>query len=210
MIKNKVQAKVNPSAEEKIKEAARTVFHKKGYAATRTRDIAEEAGINLALLNYYYRSKEKLFEIIMAETLSGFLQSMVVVLNDEKTTLEKKVQEIASRYIDQIMEEPEIPTFILTEIRNNPHALLKRMPVEQIVTNSFFFKQHQKSVQDGKITEPNPLHFLMNLIGLIIFPFVAKPLLMGARNLDISNFNRLMQERKKLIPIWVKAMMKAK
>ena len=209
-MKKKSREISNPSAEERIKEAARTVFHKKGYAATRTRDIAEEAGINLALLNYYFRSKEKLFEMIMAETLSGFLQGILMILNDENTTLEKKVQEVASRYIDQVIEEPEIPTFILTEIRNNPAALLKKLPIEQILSKSVFFRQHQKAVEEGKIAEPNPLHFLMNLVGLIIFPFIAKPLLMGARNMQTPAFNQLMQDRKKLIPVWIKAMMKAK
>jgi AcrR family transcriptional regulator len=53
--------KIEPTTEEQIKEAARRVFTRKGYAATRTRDIAEESGHNLALLNYYFRSKEKLF-----------------------------------------------------------------------------------------------------------------------------------------------------
>ena len=76
MAKTKEAKKIDTSTEEKIKEAARVVFHKKGYAATRTRDIAEEADINLALLNYYFRSKEKLFDIIMVETLSGFLQHL--------------------------------------------------------------------------------------------------------------------------------------
>lgn len=55
------------STEQKIIEAARKVFTRKGYSATRTRDIAEEAGLNLALLNYYFRSKQKLFELVMAE-----------------------------------------------------------------------------------------------------------------------------------------------
>jgi len=72
------EKKIDLSTETKIKEAARVVFYKKGFSATRTRDIAEEAGINLALLNYYFRSKEKLFEIIMFETFSAFVQSMAV------------------------------------------------------------------------------------------------------------------------------------
>ena len=67
MSKNKVSKKIDSTTEEKIKEAARIVFHQKGFAATRTRDIAEEANINLALLNYYFRSKAKLFEIIMVD-----------------------------------------------------------------------------------------------------------------------------------------------
>ncbi|WP_286968506.1 TetR/AcrR family transcriptional regulator [Flavobacterium sp. UBA4854] len=197
------------TTEEKIKIAAKTVFYKKGFAATRTRDIAEEAGLNLALLNYYFRSKAKLFEIIMAETLSGFVNSMKVILNDEKTSLEEKVKVIAERYIDFISAEPEIPTFILTEVRNNPEGLLKRLPIKEIVNESVFIKQFQEAVQNKKITEPNPLHFMMNLIGLVVFPFVAKPIVMGSRNLDSAQFHDLMQERKKKIPIWITMMFAA-
>jgi AcrR family transcriptional regulator len=90
MAKKKEAKALDTTTEEKIKSAARVAFHKKGYAATRTRDIAEEADINLALLNYYFRSKEKLFETIMFETLFSFMQNMAMVLNDEKSTLEKK------------------------------------------------------------------------------------------------------------------------
>ncbi len=199
---------LDTTTEAKIKNAARTVFHKKGYAATRTRDIAEEADINLALLNYYFRSKEKLFSIIMTETISGFVQSMAFVLNDETTTLEKKIELIASNYIDMISIEPEIPTFIMSEIRNNPDALLEKLPVKKLLHNSIFIKQHQQAVTEGKITEPHPLQFLMNLLGLIIFPFIAKPLLKSIGDLKDTQFDELMMQRKKQIPIWVKAMMK--
>src|SRR5690606_9824735 len=146
MKKKREAEPLNTSTEAKIKEAARTVFHKKGFAATRTRDIADEADINLALLNYYFRSKAKLFEIIMIETLSGFVQGMLVVINNEKTSLETKISEIASRYIDLIKEEPEIPTFIISEIRSNPGMLIERLPIKEVMQNSVFFSQHQKAV----------------------------------------------------------------
>jgi len=210
MAKSNDTGKIDISTEAKIKEAARTVFYRKGFAATRTRDIADEAGINLALLNYYFRSKQKLFEIIMIETLSGFVQNMLIVVNDEKTTLEKKISEIASRYIDLIIKEPEIPTFIVAEIRSNPNLLLEKLPVKKAMANSILSKQLQQAIAEGKITEPNPLHFLMNLMGLIIFPFIAKPLLMGGSDLNTPAFNKVIKERKQLIPIWIKAMMKAK
>src|ERR1700740_358677 len=96
----------DPSTEEKIKNAARVIFHKKGYAATRTRDIAEEAGINLALLNYYFRSKEKLFDIIMAESLHDFRKHITTALNDEKTSLENKIETFVSNYIDLLINQP--------------------------------------------------------------------------------------------------------
>lgn len=210
MIKKRERKTLDTTTEEKIKSAARVVFHKKGYAATRTRDIAEEAGINLALLNYYFRSKEKLFDIIMLETVFGFMQNMGMILHDEKSLLEKKVELIASHYIDFITKEPNIPIFMLSEIRNNAGGLLEKLPIKQLVMNSAFFKQHQEAVAKGKITEPNPLHFLMNLLGLVVFPFIAQPLLQGIGGLNDTQFNQLMQERKKWIPVWVKAMMKAK
>ncbi|KXH84984.1 TetR/AcrR family transcriptional regulator [Chryseobacterium kwangjuense] len=209
MAKAKDSDKKDFSTEEKIKEAARIVFYRKGFAATRTRDIAEEAEINLALLNYYFRSKQKLFEIIMIETLSGFVRNMITVLNDEKTNLDDKVSEIATRYIDLITKEPDIPTFIVAEIRSNPDLLLNKLPIREVLMNSVFFKQHQQAVAEGKIKEPNPLHFLMNLIGLIVFPFIAKPLLMGASDTNAAAFNEMMEKRKTLIPVWIKAMMQA-
>ncbi|KAF2327684.1 TetR/AcrR family transcriptional regulator [Flavobacterium daemonense] len=198
--------KKDTTTEEKIKAAAKTVFYKKGFTATRTRDIAEEAGLNLALLNYYFRSKAKLFEIIMVETFAGFVGSVKIILNDDKTSLQQKVEIIADRYIDFIIAEPEIPTFILTEIRNNPDGLLKRLPIREILNDSVFIKQFQESVQKKIISEPNPLHFLMNLLGLVIFPFIAKPIVMGSRNLKTEEFHLLMQERKKKIPIWINTM----
>ncbi|MTH16130.1 TetR family transcriptional regulator [Flavobacterium sp. LC2016-01] len=201
--------KKDTSTEEKIKTAAKTVFYKKGFTATRTRDIAEEAGLNLALLNYYFRSKAKLFEIIMSETFAGFIGSMKIILNDENTSLQQKVEIIADRYIDFITVEPEIPTFILTEIRNNPDGLLKRLPIKEIVNDSVFIKQFQELVEKKIITEPNPLHFLMNLLGLVVFPFIAKPIIMGSRNLQMEQFNHLMQERKKKIPLWINMMFSA-
>src|SRR6187455_1667961 len=102
----KIKAEADLSTEEKIKSAARLVFTKKGYAATRTRDIAEESGINLALLNYYFRSKEKLFHIVMEEKFQKLFGTIAPILMDNTTTLEKKVELFASTYIHMLSENP--------------------------------------------------------------------------------------------------------
>jgi AcrR family transcriptional regulator len=206
----KAQRSPDINTESKIKAAARVVFHKKGFAATRTRDIAEEAGINLALLNYYFRSKEKLFELIMFETLFGFLHNMAIVFNDETTTLQKKVELIADKYIDLIIAEPEIPLFIMSELRSDATNFLEKLPVLNIIMQSAFIKQYQKAAAEKKITEHNPLHFVMNLMGLVIFPFIGSPMLKKVGRLSDRQFDKLMQERKKLVPVWMKAMLKAK
>lgn len=197
------------STEEKIKRAARSVFHKKGYAATRTRDIAEEAGINLALLNYYFRSKAKLFDIIMVETLTHFSQHLLAVLNDEGTTLDTKVELLVERYIELLSTEPEIPLFILGEMRTDPDGLVGKLPIAQSIMSTVFFRQHREAVENGQITEPDPSHFLLNLVGLVVFPFISGPMIRKIRGYDRAQFDILMQERKKRIPVWVKAMMQA-
>jgi AcrR family transcriptional regulator len=196
------------STEEKIKIAARTVFHKKGFAAARTRDIAEEAGINLALLNYYFRSKEKLFQIIMLDAFQSFFSSMSAVFNDAYTTLDEKIEKFAGNYIDLLLEEPDIPMFIMSEIRNDPEGLLEKIDLKSVIFNSVFLKQYLEAIQLGKIKDQHFLHFMLNFIGLLVFPFIAKPLLKGMTGLNETQYNELVADRKALIPDWMSAIMK--
>jgi AcrR family transcriptional regulator len=198
------------NTEQRIKAAAKIVFHKKGFAAARTRDIAEEAGMNTALLNYYFRSKEKLFQLIMFETISGFMQNMGVMFNDEETSFEQKVEWMVENYIDLFIMEPEIPLFVMSEIRSHGDEILERMPAASTIMQSVFIKQFKVFAEKGKIMEPNPLHFMMNLMGMVVFPFIGSPMLKKVGNLKDQQFNKLMQERKKLIPVWVKAILRAK
>lgn len=185
------------TTEQKIKEAAVVVFTKKGYGNARTRDIAEEAGINLALLNYYFRSKEKLFAIVMMERIQKMFGVLFPVLNDDTTTLDEKLATIAENYINMLIDHPELPIFVLSEIRNNPEQFSHKMQVKAILTQSIFIKQLREKKPDI-----NPLHFLMNLLGMTIFPFIGKPVLQTAIGNE-DDFNTLMEERKKLIPKWI-------
>ena len=197
----------DPNTETKIKTAARIVFHKKGFAGTRTRDIAEQANMNLALLNYYFKSKKKLFGLIMIETLTLFFQTMAMVFNDETTSLEKKIHLVAEKYIDLITEEPEIPLFIMSEIRSHGATFLDKLPGVNMILQSVFIKQYKEAAGNGKVTTPDPLHFLMNVLGLVVFPFIGSPMIKKVGRLSDRQFDKLMQERKMLIPFWIKAML---
>jgi AcrR family transcriptional regulator len=201
--KNKIET--DTSTEEKIKEAARIVFSKKGYAATRTRDIAEEAKINLALLNYYFRSKEKLFEIIMLEKLQSLFGMLMPVIMDSETSLEKKVELIASNYIDLLIVTPDLPLFVLSEIRNHPERFTEKMQVGKMLKDSVFVKQIM-----AKRKDLNPLHFLMSLLGMLLFPFIARPLFGNIGALDEKQFEALMQQRKLLVPQWMESILNTK
>ena len=195
------------STEERIKAAARKVFHQKGFASTRTRDIAEEAGINHAMLNYYFRSKEKLFEMVMMETMAQFFKGVNLMLNDENTSLDEKIDLIVSNYVDLLLKEPELPTFILNEVRPNPQAFVEQNPIKEALTHSVLTRQYAEAVARGEITEPNLMQAILNVIGLVIFPFIAKPILTSIINIPEEQYKALMLQRKTLIPQWIKAML---
>jgi len=195
------------STEDRIKAAARKVFHQKGFAGTRTRDIAEEAGINHAMLNYYFRSKEKLFEMVMMETMAQFFKGVNLMLNDENTSLDEKIDLIVSNYVDLLLKEPELPTFILNEVRPNPQAFVEQNPIKEALTHSVLTRQYAEAVARGEITEPNLMQAILNVIGLVIFPFIAKPILTSIVNIPEEQYKALMLQRKTLIPQWIKGML---
>jgi len=202
---SKIKIEPDTSTEEKIKEAARKVFMQKGYAATRTRDIAEESGINLALLNYYFRSKEKLFNQVMLEKMQQFFGVLLPIINDPSTKLETKIGLIVSNYIDMLSQNPDLPLFVLNEMKGHSEKIKKLLPVEKITDNISFIKQLKE-----KRPDINAIHFLMNILGMTVFPFVAKPAFEIIGTTNKVELETILQERKKLIPLWIKAMLKAK
>jgi len=205
-MKKKVQ---DLSTEEKIKEAARKIFTKKGYAATRTRDIAEESGINLALLNYYFRSKEKLFELVMLENFGAFISNVKELVNNTETSLEQKIENIVEFYINQLLVNPDLPLFVMNEIRSNS-KLLKTKINKDIFLKSHFIQQLSAQLKKQGKGDVNPVHYLMNVLGMTIMPFIIGPLIIEIGMLKPQEFEKAMMERKKLIPIWIKTLLQLK
>jgi AcrR family transcriptional regulator len=206
-MKTNENQEINISTEEKIKEAAKKVFTTKGYAATRTRDIAEESGYNLALINYYFRSKEKLYDIIMHEQLQTFISSVAGLLNDENTSFHEKIKLLVSHYIDMLIANPGLPFFIMTEANSHPEKLLARVHFIAKENKLYILKQWSELAVAGKIPAINPIHILMNLVSMTVFPFIASPLLQANTGLNTEQFNALMEERKTLVPIWIQAIL---
>ena len=208
MAEEKVTEELDNSTERKILNAARMVFHKKGYAATRTRDIAEEAGINLELLNYYFRSKEKLFEIVMMETMQGFFKSISEVFNNPATTLEEKLEKLPEVYIDKLLENPFIPLFVVNVLHSRPDDLMQRLKMKEMWISSSFMSQLKEGVRTGKYRHMHPMHLVMNMMGMMLFPFIGQPIVKGLGNMSNEDFTDFMNERKKLIPVWLKSILK--
>ncbi len=202
MARRKVSAD-SLSTEEKIKEAARKVFMRKGFSATRTRDIAEEAGINLALLNYYFRSKQKLFDEVMKEKIQTLLKTVIPVLQDSTTTLDEKIKLIVVNYMMVLTKNNDLPIFVLNELRKDNVSFISKLPVGKAILQTSFIlqlKQRKKNI--------DPVHFLVSMLGLIVFPFVAKPILTQSGMISEKKFQSLIQEREQLIPLWMEAILK--
>jgi AcrR family transcriptional regulator len=207
MAKRKIKEDV--STEEKIKQAARRLFTERGFDAVKTRDIAEEAGINLALLNYYFRSKEKLFDIIMIENFQQFVQQLIPILGDENLPLDEILVKVTASYIDMLKHNPDLPFFIMNEMRSDS-TKLQFVREKMADVRAAFIKRVEDTLLKKKINRAAMGHMMMNFMGLIIFPFIAQPILLKVNKFNKKEFDELMEERKKLVPIWLKAIMTAK
>ena len=183
--------------EEKIKIAAIKVFTEKGFAATKTRDIAEAAGINIASLHYYYRSKEKLFEIVISETMFRFSRLMHSVL-DGDIPLHQKIRNFAAMYIDFLKENPMLPMFILSESNRNPLGVDRMMDDKDHLPK--LQAQIDELVAKGVIRPISLGNFFSNLVGMTIFPFLSIPLMKIKIGMDEEAFLAMIEERKEMIP----------
>lgn len=185
------------NTEQKILDAAVKVFTEKGYEATRTRDIATEAGINIASLHYYFRSKEKLFDLIIQHSMTKFSTMIDGMLNNERP-LDVKIREFVPAYIDFLKENSFLPMFILYESQKNLHKIDHMMNDQDVMHT---LDQQLKDLISRKIIRPITVgNFMVNLIGLVAFPFLAKPLVKIKTGMDDATYLAMLEERKTLIP----------
>ncbi|MFA6084071.1 TetR/AcrR family transcriptional regulator [Mucilaginibacter sp.] len=184
--------------EKQIFDAAIKVFQRKGMAGARMQEIADEAGINKSMLHYYFRSKEKLFRQIFLISLKKFIGSVVPLLN-EQNTWEQKVPLIIEYYAKFLTENPDLPFFVLSEIRNNAEEFLSEVKIEDILINSVFMEQLKNDMGKEKIRRINPVQIFLSIISGIIFPFIAKPMVKHVAKLDDNSWNEFINERKDIV-----------
>jgi len=182
-----------------IFNAARKVFQKKGLDGARMQEIADEAGMNKALLHYYFRSKEKLFQGIFNESIGKISLGIQNVFNDNMGVIEK-LQALVNIYVDTLSENRYLPLFVLNEMNQHPEKFEEILSKTIVVHLKGFLIQVEKEVQSGKIKPVNPLHLLMNVLGMVIFPFAAYPVvsIIINKNMD-SSVEQFYLERKKEI-----------
>lgn len=190
---------IEKETDEKIYEAARDVFHERGFDGARMQDIANRAGINKALLHYYYRSKDLLFEKVSQAAASKLMPGVVQALRGNDP-LPVKVDMFVTAYIDTLRANPFMPGFILHELNRNPERLKNFLPkmVEQVLGP--FINEIDSEIAAGNLPYKDAKHFVVSLFSLCVFPFVARPIFQRVFGFDDAGFEQFLVERKQEIP----------
>jgi AcrR family transcriptional regulator len=187
------------NTEEKILSAARQVFIEKGLAGARMQDIADRAEINKAMLHYYFKNKEILFEVIFREA-AGKLFPHFEKLMESDLNFFDKIRSIVSSYIEMIIQNPYLPLFVMNEMNKNPQIGLKNFFEAQKPGFVKKFRESiEESVKNGLIQPINPIHLIMNMFSMCAFPFIAKPMISMLTGIEDDQFKNLMEQRKVLV-----------
>ncbi len=195
--------------EQLILEAARKQFIQKGFAATRMQEIADEANINKAMLHYYFRSKEKLYQEIIVQMLNTIVPRLSKAVEYKGTAMEK-IEKVVHTYIDMLTEHPEIPFFVMSELSQKRESFIAELKKRAMYFPPIFgfIAQINQEMQAGKIRKIPPIHLFLNVLGMCVFPFMAKPIFCNIMNIPENNFDQLMQERKTVIVEFVRNALK--
>ena len=190
------------STEKKIFEAAHELFVKKGLDGAKMQEIADKAGINKALLHYYYRSKEKLYEMVARAVISRAVPMILEIINSDEA-LEKKISRFIDFYIDHIGQNPFVPLFVITELNKHPDRFTETVLPKQRPKPDVFFKQVEDEIAKGNLRPVKPPHLLVNIVSMCIFPFVASPMMRIVLGLDKQETDTFLAQRKEEVKAFV-------
>lgn len=190
--------KKSQDTEGQILVAAKKIFQKKGMDGARMQEIADEAGINKAMLHYYYRSKQLLFEAVFSNAFALLAPQLNKILNDD-STIEEKVKNFTHNYISFIAKHPYLPNFIIQEMNRNHKFFDKIQQNTAFPTLDKFNSQVALEVEQGILKPIDGKQLFINIISLNIFPFVASPLIKGFLRIDDKGFKELVEKRKKAV-----------
>ncbi len=183
------------TTEEKIFNAARIVFQKKGFAGARMQEIADEAVINKAMLHYCFKNKQLLFEAVFMNAFSQLAPQINEIFNSQDAIFDK-IRNFTASYISFVMLNPYLPQFVIQEMNNNPEFVKSFLKNENRPNPTLLIAQIEKEIASGIIKPINPKHLLMNMISMTVFPFAAQMMIKGMLQLSDTEFNAMMEERK--------------
>lgn len=192
--------------EHRILDAARNVFVKRGTAGARMAEIAQEAGVNQALLHYYFRNKERLSQAVFAQVAARIVPALLNLGSD--ASLDDKIERVVHAYIENLSANPFIPGYLLSELHHHPARVAQLLEsaigaAPNLLMQPVFARLAQQiaeRVGAGDMRPIAPEQFAINLIALCIFPFAARPMLTVVFGMDDEAFARFIEQRKTELP----------
>lgn len=182
----------NITTEEKILAAAEVIFLRDGYSGSRMQDIADLAGMNKALLHYYFRSKDKLFEYIFDKKISLMFPKMEELF-DENASFIEVLSGFIENYIKLLMANPFLPLFVITTInKSDREDFLEKLP---IFLKRRLMEFYQRDLALEKVRKHHPAQLIISVFGMCVFPFMAKPMLKKMSNMNDEQFQEFMEKR---------------
>ncbi len=168
---------IHSETEKKILAAAKEVFLRRGKDGARMQEIARQAGINQALLHYYFRNKDTLFATVARHLIRDFLET-IFASQPEAPTFREFLQQFISNYIDHLSSNIEVSRFILWELERGGDVMVEEIRALQEQHGKGVFPMQQriaKAVAQQEIRSLEPEHLIMSIIGMCAYPYIARP-----------------------------------
>jgi TetR/AcrR family transcriptional regulator len=203
---NHVVKEQDQKTQELILEAARKVFIRDGFDGARMQDIANVAGINKALLHYYYKNKESLFNLVFEDAFAAFVPQIHAIFSGNGDAVEKLCKYVEA-HIELLLKKPDLPTFVIHEIHRDPdrffNNLISKMPGPPPFAS--FMGQLMQEMNEGKIRQMDPRFVWMNVMAMTVFPFVAAPLMSRMLLTDPDAYHTLLRDRVTSVQLFIKS-----
>jgi AcrR family transcriptional regulator len=198
---NGVKAGADRETRERILDAAHTVFTRKGTAGSRTQEIAAEAGVNKALVHYYFGTKAALADAIFERALGTLMPRIFGILADPGRSIEEKVPAIVREQIDFQSARPYFAGYMVSELHAQPERIARLMTRQGgRIPLDVLRRQLREGAKAGKIRRISAEQFVANMMGLLIFPFAIRPALCELLSLDATRWRAFIEERRRLLP----------
>ena len=202
-----LKKKRDGDTEQRILDAAHAVFVRRGTAGTRMQEIAAEAGVNQALLHYYFRNKEHLARAAFERAAKGFMPAVVQVIASDGE-LEDKVRRIIDLELDHLSRAPYLPGYIIGEVTHHPERAAQLIGAVTGLTPQdlgprvlgTLRRQIEARVKAGAMRPIAPESFVVNLMALCIFPFAVRPMVQAMLGMDDRRFGQFIARRHEDLP----------
>ncbi len=186
--------------EQAILAAAKEEFFNKGYDGARTTSIALNAGVTHAMLHYYFKTKEQLFERIFHETMGMLVEGILEVFTQTEKPFKERMAEALDIHFEVIRQNPRLPLFMIREVASRPErfAVIKNV-ISSFAGNLLATMQHDidQAVSNSEISPIDAATLLLDMVSLNVFPFIVKPVFEAATGLDLNADSKFWDMRKK-------------